>query len=61
MGLPTPSLTAIIDSRGNVTIAGEEIQRARGYTGRTNKKPTCTACGREGHISRNRRCPARSL
>jgi hypothetical protein len=59
--LPTPRLTAIIDDRGNVTILGEEIAKpGGGVTGRTNARCHCHACGQSGHISTNRRCPARS-
>ena len=57
--LPEPSLTALIDGRGNVAIVGESPQRPRGF-GRTNKPTHCGACGKRGHTSRNRRCPARS-
>lgn len=59
--LPVPTLSATIDARGNVTIAGwtpPARPRIEGFR-RPRRAGRCQACGRKGHIASNRRCPAR--
>lgn len=59
--LPVPTLSATIDARGNVTIAGwrpPARPRAEGFR-KPRKAGRCSACKRLGHIASNRRCPAR--
>jgi hypothetical protein len=59
MLLPVPHLSATIDARGNVTIAGWKPAprpRTDGFR-KLRRAGKCCACGDPGHIASNRRCP----
>lgn len=52
--LPTPLVTAHIDERGNVTIAGEEPAPEQPRY-RARAIGHCTECGVRGHARSNRK------
>ena len=55
--LPVPILTATIDDRGRVKIAGASTPSMEG---RANRLLTCGKCGARGHARNNRRFHPRS-
>lgn len=58
--LPVPTLSATIDARGHVTIAGwAPPVRPRAEGLRKRAQGRCSRCGRTDHIASSRRCPKR--